>query len=69
MSKFFSNYKIIFSNQAVDVKRLNFYYNVSDVTVNIASNEGFGISWCESLHAGTPIINNVIGDAHLDRRD
>ena len=32
-----------------------------DVTVNIASNEGFGISWCESLHAGTPIINNVTG--------
>jgi glycosyltransferase involved in cell wall biosynthesis len=34
---------------------------MSDVTLNIASNEGFGISWCESLHAGTPIINNVTG--------
>jgi len=52
---------IIFSDQSVDVKVLNFYYNMCDVTVNIASNEGFGISWCESLHAGTPIINNVTG--------
>jgi hypothetical protein len=43
------------------VKQLNFLYNIADVTVNIASNEGFGISWCESLHTATPIINNVTG--------
>ena len=52
---------VIFSSSAVDTKILNFYYNLADVTINIASNEGFGISWCESLHAGTPIINNVTG--------
>jgi glycosyltransferase involved in cell wall biosynthesis len=34
---------------------------MSDVTVNIASNEGFGLSHAESLMAGTPIINNVTG--------
>ena len=55
------DYKIIFSDQAVDTRQMNFFYNMSDVTVNIASNEGFGISWCESLHTGTPIINNVTG--------
>jgi len=55
------NYKVIFSSSAVDQKILNFSYNLADVTVNIASNEGFGISWCESLHTGTPIINNVTG--------
>ena len=55
------DYPIMFSTAAVDTKILNFYYNMSDVTINIASNEGFGISWCESLHAGTPIINNVTG--------
>jgi len=55
------DYKVLFSNNAVDVKQLNYYYNMADVTANIASNEGFGISWCESLHAGTPIINNVTG--------
>jgi len=54
-------YKILFSDKPVDQKMLNFYYNIADVTVNVASNEGFGISWCESLHAGTPIVNNVTG--------
>lgn len=52
---------IIFSDRPVDTRIMNYYYNLADVTINIASNEGFGISWCESLHAGTPIINNVTG--------
>ena len=54
-------HKVIFSTNSVDQKMLNFYYNMADVTANVASNEGFGISWNESLHAGTPIINNVTG--------
>ena len=54
-------YKVLFSNQSIDTKMLNFYYNAADITVSIASNEGFGISWNESLHTGTPIINNVTG--------
>ena len=54
-------YKVIFSDKSVDQKTLNFFYNLADVTANIASNEGFGISWNESLMAGTPIINNVTG--------
>ena len=54
-------YKIIFSSRPVETKMMNFFYNMADITVNIASNEGFGISWCESLHTGTPIINNVTG--------
>jgi glycosyltransferase involved in cell wall biosynthesis len=55
------DYKIIFSDRPVDSKTLNFFYNLADVTVNIASNEGFGLSGAESLMAGTPIINNVTG--------
>ena len=55
------DYKIHIHDEAIDPKLMNFFYNLADVTVNIASNEGFGISWCESLHAGTPIINNVTG--------
>jgi len=54
-------YKVLFSDKPVEQKQLNFYYNIADVTMNIASNEGFGISWNESLHAGTPIVNNVTG--------
>ena len=55
------NCNVIFSTNAIDPKVMNFYYNMSDVTINIASNEGFGLSHAESLMAGTPIINNVTG--------
>ena len=55
------DFKVIFSDKPIDTKIMNFMYNIADVTINLASNEGFGISWCESLHAGTPIINNVTG--------
>jgi glycosyltransferase involved in cell wall biosynthesis len=53
--------KAIFSNQKVDHKVLNALYNMCDVTINLASNEGFGLGTCESLLAGTPIIVNVTG--------
>jgi glycosyltransferase involved in cell wall biosynthesis len=55
------DYKVIFSDKAVNTKDLNFYYNMADITVNIASNEGFGLSHAESLMTGTPIVNNVTG--------
>jgi len=54
-------YKIYFSDKKVDPKQLNHLYNMADVTVNMASNEGFGLGTCESLKAGTPIIVNVTG--------
>jgi len=54
-------YKIYFSDKKVDSKQLNHLYNMADVTVNMASNEGFGLGTCESLKAGTPIIVNVTG--------
>jgi len=40
---------------------LNGLYNISDVVINIGSNEGWGLSSTEALLAGTPIINNVTG--------
>ena len=40
---------------------MNLLYNSVDVTINLASNEGFGLSAAESLMAGVPIINNVTG--------
>ena len=55
------DYKIVFSDQSIDPKTLNYYYNMADVTINIASNEGFGLSHAESLMCGTPIVNNVTG--------
>ena len=55
------NLKVVIDNQKVSTKVLNFLYNVSDVTLNIASNEGFGLSSLESIMSGTPIVNNVTG--------
>jgi len=55
------NVKAIFSNTKVDAKILNALYNMADVTINLASNEGFGLSTCESIMAGTPILVNVTG--------
>ena len=52
---------IIFSTEKLENKHLNYLYNIADVTINIASNEGFGLGTCESLMCGTPIIVNVTG--------
>ena len=71
---------IIFSTQKLSNKHLNYLYNIADVTINIASNEGFGLGTCESLMCGTPIIVNVTGgmqdqcgfklkDEHLTYKD
>ena len=53
--------KIIFSVDKMSAYDLNALYNISDVVVNIASNEGWGLSSTEALLAGTPIVNNVTG--------
>ena len=52
---------IIFSTQKLSNQHLNYLYNIADVTINIASNEGFGLGTCESLMCATPIIVNVTG--------
>ena len=49
------------SNRIITTKELNYLYNISDVTANIASNEGFGLGTAESVMAGTPIVVNVTG--------
>ncbi len=52
---------VIFSTNKLESKHLNYLYNIADVTINLASNEGFGLGTCESLMSGTPIIVNVTG--------
>lgn len=52
---------IIFSEKRRPVEELNLLYNIADVTINIANNEGFGLATAESVVAGTPIIVNVTG--------
>ena len=53
--------KIIFSTERVDQQKLNWIYNIADVTINVAGNEGFGLTTAESIMAGTPAIINVTG--------
>ena len=53
--------KVYFSDKKLEENQLNWLYNIADVTLNMASNEGFGLGTCESLMAGTPIIVNVTG--------
>ena len=52
---------IKFSTDRIDQKQLNYLHNLSDCTINIAGNEGFGLVTAESVMAGTPIIVNVTG--------
>lgn len=53
--------KVLFSTQKLEAYQLNYLCNIADVTINMASNEGFGLTTAESLMAGTPIISNVTG--------
>ena len=55
------NCHIVFDSQNYKEEQMNMLYNLSDVTINIASNEGFGLGTAESLMAGVPIIVNVTG--------
>ena len=56
-----NEYSVIFSDKVLPAEALNVMYNLSDVTLNMTSNEGFGLSTAESLAAGTPIVVNVTG--------
>ena len=52
---------VIFAPNKYSESELNYLYNMADVTINVASNEGFGLATAESIMAGTPIIVNVTG--------
>jgi hypothetical protein len=52
---------VVFDTGRWNETELNYLYNIADVTINIASNEGFGLATAESIMAGTPIIVNVTG--------
>tara|TARA_B100000214_G_scaffold366744_1_gene336077 strand:- start:256 stop:1668 length:1413 start_codon:yes stop_codon:yes gene_type:complete len=55
------DYEVVFSHQRIDDVQMNYLYNIADVQVNMASNEGFGLGTAEAVMAGTPIIVNVTG--------
>ena len=56
-----NEYSVLFDDKILNGKDLNVLYNVADVVVNMASNEGFGLATAEAISAGTPIVVNVTG--------
>jgi len=54
-------HNIKITNSKTDTNYLNYLYNIADVTINLSSAEGFGLSMAESIMAGTPVILNSIG--------
>jgi glycosyltransferase involved in cell wall biosynthesis len=55
------DYDVKFTGIKLEQDKLNEFYNAVDCTINIANNEGFGLTTAESIMAGTPIIVNVTG--------
>ena len=55
------DYDVIFSSQKLDDDKLRYLYNIADIQINMASNEGFGLGTCEALMCGTPISVTVTG--------
>ena len=55
------DYDVAFSDKKLEDIELCYLYNIADVTINMASNEGFGLGTCEALMCGTPISVNVTG--------
>ena len=56
-----NEYPVLFDDKILNVTDLNVLYNLADVVVNMASNEGFGLGTAEALSAGTPIVVNITG--------
>ncbi len=52
---------VYFSKDKLESAQLNLLYNISDVTIQLSSNEGWGLALTESLVTGTMIVANVTG--------
>lgn len=53
--------RVVFSPDRLDTRTMNDLYNVSDVVINLASNEGFGLGTLEAIMAERLIVANVTG--------
>ena len=54
-------YKVVLDESRKTPEEMVAFYNLADVTANISSNEGFGLSIAESIMCGTPVIATVTG--------
>lgn len=53
--------KIVITDARLSPEDMNVLYNCCDTVINIASNEGWGLSSTEALMTGRTLINNVTG--------
>ncbi len=54
-------YKVVLDESRRTPEEMVAFYNLADVTANVSSNEGFGLSIAESIMCGTPVIATVTG--------
>lgn len=54
-------YKVVLDESRRSPEEMVAFYNLADVTANVSSNEGFGLSIAESILCGTPVIATVTG--------
>jgi glycosyltransferase involved in cell wall biosynthesis len=52
---------VVITNKSYTPEQMNYFYNISDVTALISSNEGWGLSLTEAMMSGRMIIANVTG--------
>ena len=52
---------IVIYDKKIPPEDMNVMYNLANVTINIASNEGFGLASLESIMSETMVINSVTG--------
>ena len=52
---------VYFSQNRISPDQMNMLYNISDLSILLSSNEGWGLSLTESMMAGTMIAANVTG--------
>ena len=53
--------KVYFSDSRVPAEEVNLLYNMSDITMLLSSNEGWGLSLTEAMMCGRMIMANVTG--------
>lgn len=55
------NINVVFSSRKMEPSELNMLYNSCDVCINLASNEGFGLSTLEAIMAELMVVATVTG--------
>ena len=63
---------VIFSSERIEFEQMNILHNVSDVCINIAFAEGFGLATLEAMQVGNPVIAAKTGGLTrqvVDHRD